>query len=160
MTLTEMAQYAAVISLGIAFITFVINNWGTFRRLRDSIVPVFLVLTIIALLFSWLYPRYHSPQGISLETAQGGWKSTARTPVVGKTFRNEVVPVDGHSYSACTFENVTLLYKGEAPFDFAHNTFNGTVTLRLETGPLYAVALLFREFKLLKDGAPVRIGPE
>ncbi len=64
-----------------------------------------------------------SPQQISDEQ----WNSQPKKPVIGQTFRNRRVELDGYSYTNCTFENVTLVYRGEKPFDLAHNTFKNSV---------------------------------
>lgn len=37
---------------------------------------------------------------------------------VGKQFKNREVLLDGQRYVNCTFENVTFLYRGKAPFKF------------------------------------------
>jgi hypothetical protein len=35
-----------------------------------------------------------------------------------RTFRNEQVEIDGHSYIDCVFDHVTFVYRGTAGFDF------------------------------------------
>lgn len=48
-----------------------------------------------------------------------------KVPVVKEIFRNERVDVDGKSFSACEFNNVRLMYRGRAGFDFIDCTFKG-----------------------------------
>jgi hypothetical protein len=58
--------------------------------------------------------------------------------VVGKKFKNETISVDGQSYRNTTFENVTLLYNGVAPWEFATGVvFKGDITLRTENPSIF-----------------------
>ncbi len=54
------------------------------------------------------------------------WSSIQKTPIIGKTFKNERVELDGFSYIECKFINVTFVYKGEAPYDMVNIEFIGT----------------------------------
>jgi hypothetical protein len=45
--------------------------------------------------------------------------------VQNKTFRNEVVELDGRHYDECTFINVTFVYQGTANVKFTHNHISG-----------------------------------
>jgi hypothetical protein len=42
-----------------------------------------------------------------------------------KTFRNEVVQIDGNEFIDCTFDNVTFKFDGTAPFRFTNDHFQG-----------------------------------
>ena len=52
--------------------------------------------------------------------------------VVGKTFKNEKVTLDGISYSGCTFENVTFVYNGTTPIQFTNNSVRGSIQMRTD----------------------------
>ena len=80
------------------------------------------------------------------------WKSQAKIPVIGKTFRNESVILDGFSYSKCTFINVKFVYKGEAPFDLAFNEITGSIWIDASNPPIYSLVLLLKELNMLKPG--------
>ena len=54
------------------------------------------------------------------------WSSVIKRPIIGKTFQNERVELDGVSYIKCKFINVKFVYKGEAPFDMVDPVFVGT----------------------------------
>jgi hypothetical protein len=43
----------------------------------------------------------------------------------GKTYKDEIVQIDGNSFVDCTFDNVVLRFDGQAPFRFADDHFNG-----------------------------------
>lgn len=54
------------------------------------------------------------------------------TAVVGKTFRNQDVPLDGFSYTNCHFHNVTFVFRGEKSYGLHHIDIHGPHFLRLE----------------------------
>ncbi len=53
------------------------------------------------------------------------WKEKIKKPIIGKTFKNERVELDGFSFIKCKFINVTFVYKGEAPFDMVNIEYLG-----------------------------------
>jgi hypothetical protein len=63
--------------------------------------------------------------------------------IVGKTFRNEIVPLDGYAYSDDTFENVTFVYNGTTPLQFTHNTVGGFVMKSDNPAINYVLAMLY-----------------
>lgn len=54
----------------------------------------------------------------------------APIPVIGKTFVNERVPLDGYRYDKCTFRNVTFDYNGTTPVQLAGNNVEGSIGIR------------------------------
>ena len=48
---------------------------------------------------------------------------------VGKHFKNREVLLDGQRYVNCTFEHVTFLYRGKAPFKFDYAELRGNNNL-------------------------------
>ncbi len=52
--------------------------------------------------------------------------------VVGKTYKNEKVILDGISYSGCIFENVTFVYNGTTPIQFTNNSVRGSIQMRTD----------------------------
>src|ERR1035437_209764 len=52
--------------------------------------------------------------------------------VADKTFRNERVEVDAHEFRNCTFDNVSLVYNGRAPFKMIGNRFVSTLMITTE----------------------------
>lgn len=45
--------------------------------------------------------------------------------VIGRTFKNTEVPLDGHSYAHCTFEDVTFSYNGTTAVQISTSEING-----------------------------------
>ncbi len=62
----------------------------------------------------------------TLEEPYPNWEEKIKKPIIGKTFQNERVELDGFSYIKCKFINVKFVYKGEAPFDMVDPVFVGT----------------------------------
>lgn len=50
------------------------------------------------------------------EDAESKWGSKMLKMVIGKTFQDERVELDGYSYRNCKFIDVTFVYKGETPY--------------------------------------------
>jgi hypothetical protein len=62
--------------------------------------------------------------------------------VYSKPFKNQTVFVDGYNFMECTFDNVTFVYKGTAPFHFEHSYFpNGTTVRFGSTDPAVNMGL-------------------
>jgi hypothetical protein len=80
--------------------------------------------TELGLFAKW--PRPYSPELVS-----------------GKTFRNERVILDAHSYSRCTFENITFVYNGTTPIQLNNNTFSGTRRFASDNQSVTGAWLLF-----------------
>ena len=83
--------------------------------------------------------------------------NATKTPVIGKLFANEAVVLDGNSFSSCTFRNVTLVFKGKAPFDLVNCTFSG-FNLDFRQAPQADMALhILRGLDMLRgpNGAPL-----
>jgi hypothetical protein len=60
------------------------------------------------------------------------WLALPKERIYRQTFTNTTVEVDGKAFDYCNFENVTLLYRGLAPFSLTESTFSGS-KVRLAT---------------------------
>ena len=72
------------------------------------------------------------------------WKGpgTPLIPVVRMKFFNSKVLLDGHSYTHCTFENVTFVYNGTAIFQLSHNKMVGSMMFTSDNPAVLATFLL------------------
>src|SRR5690606_18731809 len=93
-----------------------------------ELVGTVLILAAIAVgLWSWDVPQRVIAK-LTAERAgelpQDGKSGHAGelTDISRKKFQNEKVPLDGHRYQNCEFENVSLVYGGK-PFEMHNNTF-------------------------------------
>jgi hypothetical protein len=68
------------------------------------------------------------------------------TIVVGKSFKNEVVPLDGYFYVSCIFENVTFVYNGSTAVELTKNEFR-SFKLISENQAVSGAWALFAVFK-------------
>ena len=50
-------------------------------------------------------------------------KHEEQQPVIGKTFLNEIVNVDGKAFTDCNFSGVQLRFEGKASFSITHSNF-------------------------------------
>lgn len=69
--------------------------------------------------------------------------------VIGKTFQNERVPLDGYSYSRCTFYNVSFVYNGTTTLQFTNCTVKG-FTVRSDNPAVEGAMLLMAGFYGIK----------
>ncbi|HWF59402.1 MAG TPA: hypothetical protein VN666_03730 [Nitrospira sp.] len=80
------------------------------------------------------------------------WKDYVKEQINSKTFRNEVVILDGKSYRDCTFIDVTFQYDGNAPFEFTHNkVFTHGVQMKSYNRGFSAFVQFMLDLKVLKD---------
>jgi hypothetical protein len=75
--------------------------------------------------------------------------------IYGKMFRNEKVLLDGKSFEKVTFENVTYLVNGTAPFDLVNCTFSGSIQISTDSDSVASGLLLSKELGLIRQDAPV-----
>lgn len=111
--------------------------------IRDALISQSIRWLPIAFVLFFVYavgPQIYKRAGITPSNQDGPASiiENANIPlrqIIGKHFKNEVVPVDGYWFINCTFENVTFEYNGgSAKMDnpnpkgtFALKTTNGTV---------------------------------
>ena len=77
--------------------------------------------------------------------------------VVGKTFRNEVVPLDGYNYSNCEFYNVTFKYNGTTAVQFTHNNIHGSFGFVSDNMAVTGTTAMLRGFGALKDVVNIQL---
>jgi hypothetical protein len=114
-------------------------NWAFSTRI---LIPV-IALGVIASGFS-LYWNYRN-----LPLKPDEWKNYRKDAIVGQTFTQERVIVDGHSYSSCTFDRVTLVYNGTAPFDLVNNTFIAPIQIKSDNPVVMNTFSAAKEFERL-----------
>jgi hypothetical protein len=83
-------------------------------------------------------------------------ETKALTSVIGKSFKNQKVVLDGFSYSDCSFENITFEYSG-GTFALTHNHISGGMLFSTKNEAIDAFIQLINAFGFLK--IPV-LGPQ
>ena len=84
------------------------------------------------------------------------YNEDAKMPTIrGKSFRNEVVPLDGREYVDCTFTNVTLQYNGTTPIRLVTNRFQGTLGVRTSNRSIANAGVLFKATGIFKSEVPI-----
>jgi archaellum component FlaF (FlaF/FlaG flagellin family) len=75
--------------------------------------------------------------------------------VVGKTFRNEKVLLDGYAYSSCEFYNVTFVYNGTTTLQFSNNKVFGGLILASDNPAVLGTLAMTLGFNVLKDNVEI-----
>ena len=89
------------------------------------------------------------------KTKSLSFDSTNLIEVKYRSFSNERVLLDGHSYTDCTFTNVKFVYNGTAAFNFNHNTLRAGFSITSESDAVAATFLFLQGFGYLKEGVPL-----
>jgi hypothetical protein len=79
-----------------------------------------MLLTWVGILFYWYGLRKYGLLGES-----DYWKNYSYRQVKGKEFKNETIQLDGYEYRGCTFNDVTFVYEGKAPFRVISSQITG-----------------------------------
>jgi hypothetical protein len=79
--------------------------------------------------------------------------------IIGKTFRNEKVLLDGYSYSHCEFYNVTFIYNGTTPIQFSNNKVLGTQNYMSDNPAVSGTVGWLQGFSLLRPGINMELPP-
>jgi hypothetical protein len=90
----------------------------SYRFSNPWIITAVGALLVFTVLGEGAYREWHKAR---TKQSDIDWDAP-KTPVLGQTFSNTRVPLDGYSYSQCKFVNVTFVFEGRKPFDLAGNT--------------------------------------
>ncbi len=144
--------------------TFLDTGWGTLTSVTVGTVIIgYSILRGLALSQQSSRDRF-SATGI----VESGpiLPDTAKWPtpyapisVVGRTFRNERVVLDGYSYTACEFHNVTFMYNGTTAIQFNNNKVDGSTQYATDSPSVSGAILWMRGFGLLKEDVPIHLPP-
>jgi hypothetical protein len=81
--------------------------------------------------------------------------------VKNKTFINERVPLDGHSYKDCIFTNVKFVYNGTSRTEITRSSFNGLIgtysdnpTVSSTIDMMKGLGFTIDGFQIMDDGKP------
>ena len=98
-------------------------------------------------------------EALRLQDPEAKWNNTVKSPIIGRTYRNERVELDGFSYSNCKFIHVTFVFRGEKPFDLAHNSIEGPYNIDAPSERLQMFLILLRALNYLNPEAEI-YGPD
>jgi hypothetical protein len=133
--ITRILEYFGVKPRGVTVLSFSTST---------KIVAICMLLTWLGVAFDY-YDRYRSLFPI--------WpKPYSPIAVVGKTFRNEKVPLDGYSYSNCVFDNVKLIYNGTTAAQINNSKVTGALVISSDNMAVEGVMLLLGGIGYLKPG--------
>jgi hypothetical protein len=128
----QFAFWCIVIIVGGNQLRVKVKQSGGLKYMSPSYKGIHLLLTVGLLLSATsLYfnsrPRTVEKVVTNIEPYRFKWtgNSAPKNRVVGKTFRDEVVPLDDTEYTDCKFFNVKFLYNGTAPSRLLYNDIEG-----------------------------------
>jgi len=84
-----------------------------------------LVMAVACLSLSGTSYNWYRARRLDVES----WQSHTQETIYAKSYRNEIVELDGKIFDHCHFENVKLHFHGRAPFGFNQSDFGGEVWL-------------------------------
>jgi len=157
MSLSEIGSIASIGSFVLAAILAIVQNWAKIIKGDGPMLSkIILILVIIGILGAGLsvYGVYKSRQKL-LPQVSMEWKDMQKISVVGKTFVNEKILLDGHSYNNCTFINPRLVYNGTAPFDITNSTFKGQLLIESEKPQIEAMLYALKELNFMRPDLKV-----
>jgi hypothetical protein len=79
--------------------------------------------------------------------------------VFGKTFRNEVVLLDGYSYTNCHFVNVTFKYNGTTMIFLSNNSLEGSVHVISDNPAVDGSYALLISLGVVKNNTVLEVPP-
>ena len=149
MDVPRWAAWSQIIGTALAALTWCgIGPDKLFPRLNRGSGNPRLVWAFIALSFSCgFYSIYFSRDNDQ-------W-SDKKEAVIGKTFINEKVTLDGKSFTDCTFENTTLEYIGTGPVDLVHLTFRGSCRVENNSKPALIMIRVLVGLGVIPSSAPI-----
>jgi hypothetical protein len=139
--LVHFQWLSAVISgSGMAGLAAMALHWNQLKPWASGISPnwvvgAFALLLLVSSLIPyieegrWPFIAQTRQAPPSTQAAIGGSVTSDQSVleiVTDKTFINQIIYLDGHSYRHCNFINVTLQWDGRG-FEFIHNTVSGMV---------------------------------
>jgi len=128
----QFALWSIVIIVGGNQLRTKVKESGGLKNMSLSHKAIHLALTVGLLLSATsLYfnyrPRTVEKVVTNIEPYKFKWvgNNAPRNRVAGKTFHDEVVPLDDNEYTDCKFINVKFLYNGTAPSRLLYNDIEG-----------------------------------
>jgi len=119
--------------------------------------PILLIILATTLLLLHDFGYIVAATGVSeKKTEFVKWSDNyAPVSIVGKTFRNIEVELDGKYYSECKFYNVTFKYNGTAPIQFSHNSISGPILFKTDNQSILGTFAMLKGLKALGDNFAV-----
>jgi hypothetical protein len=165
----EWLTYA---SIGIAAVILVLDQsikgssemMTTFSKLLSSKFWNFAPLALIAISVVLLVAHQVGLIGVKSESKisvqfQKWPKDYKPIAIVGKSFTNEKVLMDGYSYVDCEFNNVTFVYNGTTAIQMVGSKIAGPIRFDSENPAVMGTILLLKGFGAIGDNFKVDIGP-
>lgn len=145
------------IAQGVAAIDYLANRYVKKIEWRRIYLqwPTWVLPTLVLLstaFNTWLYLESRSFGGTIR------FHFPPKNTIVDANFVNQEVSLDDFTYRDCTFQNVTLVYNGIAPFGLSHNHFIGAPQILTSNDAVAGTVALLKGIGALPDNVQL-FGP-
>jgi len=95
--------------------------WDVFFKHEAISWPkiIFLSLSVLLLAAIWFVPRKELRGSEPAASKIDPFKNPKFEIVIGQSYRNTSIEIDGKSFRRCSFANTKLVFVGRAPYEFA-----------------------------------------
>ncbi len=159
MNWSKFGSIASIASFALSALLAVIQYWAQIINsisFYSSLPVILLVLGVVFAIFSHFKHSYEKPSSDFITQSYiENWGKLEKIIVRNRIFINERVVLDGFSYIDCKFQNVTFVYKGEAPYDLTHNTIIGSYHLSIENPSVSGVIGILKALNYLPTETPL-----
>jgi hypothetical protein len=157
MTLSKVSNIGQLVGVVLYILITVIEKWATIVKwgeypLLTYLSFFFLIVAIIASAGVYYTNRKGTVSNIAKLHFPKNYKFLE---VVGKKFRKENVPLDGHCYDYCEFRDVSFEWNGTAPFQLKNSGFYGFPDIKTKSAAVSSTITLLKCFKMLKEDIPI-----
>jgi hypothetical protein len=110
--------------------------WGLFMKSRLFGVTSIIVGLLLGISSFWSRP-----------ISTSAWESETNhlESIVGSTFVNQEVEIDGKHFEDCKFSGVTLVFRGKHLFDISHCEIHAPLRFKMANGPVFSAARVLWE---------------
>lgn len=139
----------AVVVAALAYFRQLDSIW--FERGLVALVTCCVVTSLYGLILFLRPFLIHGETNISPERYVGKEPSK-------RTWRKEIVPLDGYKYVDCDFQDVTLQYEGKTPIQLSHCKF-GTFDIKTSNPAIAQMLVFLKAAGLIRPECPFILPP-
>ncbi len=157
MDLSRSAQWANIGSFALAVLILVRELAPRIFEKGNMDLKILLVILLITIGLN-IANQFQMRKSRNTSYESKDWGKKPRVSVIEKSFVNERVEIDGKSFINCKFTNVTLVFRGEAPFDLSDCGFFQSVNVDATSfGPATGTAIrLHYEIEAMRARAGIK----
>lgn len=169
LTLMAGGDWRIFVGFGVALIGFSMAVYGVWlhqevdkkaTKLKDPSPPRRFPWWLVPLIVAWCVLGYDIYDRNRAWSPRHFSDNPTFIQVHDKTFTNQIIDLDNHSYTDCTFNNVTFRWNGGGPFAFRHDKFVGRTILSSADNPILATVDFLKHVGVLSDDFEFKVFPK